>query len=85
MMKQRPYIDLERAWQLDQTLDGDWLKFVDSIKDRLVFRLEPIDESLTFWDAECYVKDEHGKLTGEITTIQIKHYIPGKPEWLVKP
>jgi hypothetical protein len=84
-MSERPYIDLERGWELDRTLDADWIAFVKDIQDLLVVRLEPLDESLTRWNAECFVKNEEGRLTGELHTVQINYHKPGKPEWLVKP
>lgn len=93
----RPHINLDRSIELQFVVkDERWKAWLDAnnIAPMLCFHLEPLNEALTRWEAECYVQDEKGRATyvhedGQwmpklATKTEIIETTPGRPEWLEK-
>lgn len=89
----RPRIGLDRSIELSFR-DPDWQAWIESngIVDMLCFHLIPLNEALTVWEADCYVKDTDGRvqLVTEAgawpptlaTETQVIETTPGRVEWL---
>lgn len=79
----KPYISLDHSLRLG-LISPEWTEWIKQIQDQWVTHLIALDESLTKWEAECYVCGHNGRPTGEVTQ-RILTTTPARPEWLERP